>query len=572
VPIAERLLAIYLGIGILGALLLFVGLTWIVIRHNRWGETLKLIAPYLLRERNSFVVVASLLLFILCYGYNFVILWPALFIPRLLGSKHRPRLPAQSAYETLAAANLNPTLDIDYFLWPTAGAILGLALYASSYAHLPIPYATAATVLWIGSMARLAYYTIPSMTPAFEDVPTFLRRRYPKPRRMYLMLLAIEGASLVPLLPVVIFRIPPATVTLAQHRVLLGGFYRPDDWLTLLTTWPPTRQAWIANGSGLLFDSALLAYLFRCFLSVELVGWDDPFRMNDDDHLALAEAAIKTDSFHDAADHLDRLESRSERSYRLSAQLHLRLGDVQEASREVATRRDLLKRHADQANVFHELLSYPRKGDRSVERLILRWALQRYVPDEDIAHALISLESDAKGASLVDDILEALQGQPPTPERDRRTALQAMATTHPLTTGMILIRALPDSVDDDLRQTVTDELRHLSLLDSAFTPLRTAQVDFQLGDHTVDGLKALIESIEYMIREGRDEDEVGRVMSYIMSRAQRLRRQNDRVVVGDALLECWRTIMLEAKAQGRYGYQLHFMMGDVASALKKMAG
>ena len=396
-----RLLVVYLGVGIIGAVGLFAKLFALIVQHNRWGQTLRLIAPYILRERSSFLVAVSLLLFVLCYGYNFVILWPLLFLPRILPPRRRSQKGNQSAYQALAQANRHPGFAIDYVLWPTAAAIAVVALYAASYCGLDLPYAALTTVLWIGAIARLVYYTLPNFSPANEDVPTFMRRRYHKPRLMYLLLLAIEGVGLVLTLPIVILRLPPAVVTVAQHKLVFASFYRPSDWLTMLTAWPPTRQAWIANGSGLLFDSALLAYLFRCLMFINLFGWDDPFRTTDGDHLRLAENALRANDFNEAAAQLDRLSSHSETSYRLGALLDLAGRDLRQASIKIAKRKDLLRQRSDAASVFHELLSSSQTHGDPTEGEIIGWAMDSRVSDEDIAHALLASDSEARGVTWV---------------------------------------------------------------------------------------------------------------------------------------------------------------------------
>jgi len=73
-----------------------------------------------------------------------------------------------------------------------------------------------------------------------------------------------------------------------------------------------------------------------------------------------------------------------------------------------------------------------------------------------------------------------------------------------------------------------------------------------------------------MIHDGCDQSEIFRVMAYLMSPIRSMRKESHLSASVGAVRDEWHRIVAEAKTQKCYDVQLHLVMSDVDSELKKM--
>ena len=170
-----RFVIAYLLMGCVCAAVAMIQMITSVDRQLKFTEHFRRVGSDALRDSMTIVVFLALAIFLLCYIINFVIMWPVFAFP----ARSTGAIGRESLYKEFAKASLSPSFWSDYFIFPVVTAVASLFLYLSSYTNLlNLPFILLATVLWTVTAARFVYYSIPSYSPAMQDIPTYLRQHY----------------------------------------------------------------------------------------------------------------------------------------------------------------------------------------------------------------------------------------------------------------------------------------------------------------------------------------------------------------------------------------------------------
>jgi hypothetical protein len=444
---------------------------------------------------------------------NVIVFWPLLLLALLVSL----RPAGDSAYVRLARTDRNPGFPSDLYLFPLATLGLSILVYLASYTqNWALPYVLIMFMLWILTLARLVIHILPNFSPAMENVPTYLRRRYRHPRLMYLLLLTIEAFALALIVPVVAFNAEPGVIAWEQHIGALQGFYRPDDWLQMLLDRGGSRERLVVNISGILFGVALLSYFLRSLAYANPFGWEDPFKLVDSDYVQIAESAARAGDFDKAEEALALLTENSAESYRVAAIINMGRRRAQSAADKIAERRKLLRKKHDDRAVFHELLHHLRlvNLDASAERAVFAWAEAAGVADEDIAHAVTGAAPGSPPAVWSRHVITLLG----LPAEDPSNGLKALSKRLPLT-AMCIMAGSPERDAKDFEALLQTHASHPS--EASF--LRRAMT---VGAFTSNpqgaALKALITLMQEIADADCDDEDFAMVATYVENAGRKM--------------------------------------------------